>query len=81
MVSTWIEAAAKGRELVQAHPDQVYLHYNVACCEARAGRAADAIAALRSAVKAWDGFRDMATKDDDFDPIRNDPAFQALTRR
>lgn len=75
----YADAAAKGRELIQAHPDQVYLHYNVARCEARAGRAADAIAALRPAVKAWDGFRVMATTDSDFDPIRNDPAFRQLT--
>jgi hypothetical protein len=57
----------------------VYLYYNVACCESRAGRAADAIAALRKAVEAWEGFRNTAAKDGDFDTIRNDPAFQELT--
>ena len=25
----YADAAAKGRELIQGHPDQVYLHYHV----------------------------------------------------
>ena len=77
----YADAAARGRELIQTHPDQVHLHYNVACCEARQGRAAESIAMLRSAVQACDGFRDMATESADFDPIRSDPAFQKLTGR
>jgi predicted Zn-dependent protease len=52
----YADAAANGRELIQAHPDQVYLHFNVARCDARAGRAADSIAALRSALQAWTAF-------------------------
>jgi hypothetical protein len=72
------EAAAKGRELIDARPDQVYLHYNVACCEGRAGHAAGAVTHLRQAIEAWGGFRDMASHDDDFDPIRDDPGFQEL---
>jgi len=75
------DAAAEGRRLIERHPDQVYLRYNVACCESRAGRAADAVAELEQAIRGWDGFRDMARTDDDFDPIRDDPGFRELIGR
>jgi hypothetical protein len=50
----------------------------VACCESLAGRAADAIEHLRQAIGMWEGCRDMAKQDSDFDPIRNEPAFEEL---
>src|SRR5262245_39225370 len=34
------EAAAKGRVLLEAHPGQAYLYFNVACCESLAGETA-----------------------------------------
>ena len=37
----YAEAADRGRELIEARPDQGYLYYNVACCESLAGRTAD----------------------------------------
>ncbi len=72
------EAAAKGRELINARPDQPYLLYNTACCESLAGQSADAVEHLRRAIEMWDGFREMASGDSDFDPIRNEPAFEKL---
>jgi hypothetical protein len=75
------EAADQGRELIEAHPDQGYLYYNVACCESLAGRTADAVEHLRQAIDMWDGCRDLAKKDSDFDPIRDEPAFEELIGR
>jgi hypothetical protein len=72
------EAADMGRQLIEARPDQAYLYYNVACCESLAGRTADAIEHLGQAIQMWEGFREMAEQDSDFDPIRNESAFQAL---
>jgi tetratricopeptide (TPR) repeat protein len=77
----YAEAADRGRELIEARPDQAYLHYNVACCESLAGRSPDAIEHLRRAVERWEGCRDMAVADPDFDPIRAEPAFQELIGR
>jgi tetratricopeptide (TPR) repeat protein len=77
----YAEAADKGRELIEARPDQGYLYYNVACCESLAGRTADAVEHLRQAIDMWDGCRDMAKEDSDFDPIRDEPAFQELIGR
>ena len=59
-------------------PDQGYLYYNVACCESLAGRTADAVEHLRQAIGMWEGCREMANADSDFDPIRNEPAFEEL---
>ena len=64
-----------------SRPDQGYLFYNVACCESLAGRTADAIEHLRQAIDMWEGCRDMANADSDFDPIRDETAFQELIGR
>jgi hypothetical protein len=77
----YAEAADRGRELIEARPDQAYLYYNVACCESLAGRTDDAFEHLRQAIDMWEGCRDMATADSDFDPVRDEPAFQDLIGR
>jgi hypothetical protein len=77
----YAEAADSGRELIEAHPGQAHLYYNVACCESLAGRREDAVEHLRQAIDMWDRFRDMAKEDSDFDPIRDEPAFEELIGR
>jgi hypothetical protein len=77
----YAEAADKGRELIDAHPNSAHLKYNVACCESLAGRTSDAIEHLRQAIEKWEGCRDMATQDSDFDSIRDEPAFDELIGR
>jgi hypothetical protein len=77
----YAEAADRGVELIESRPDQPYLYYNVACCESLAGRTDAAIDHLRRAIEMWDGCRDMATADPDFDPVRDDPAFRDLVGR
>jgi hypothetical protein len=72
------EAADMGRDLIASHPEQAFLYYNTACCESLAGRTADAVEHLRTAIEMWAGGRDMATQDSDFDPIRDEPAFREL---
>ena len=77
----YAEAADMGRAVIDANPDQAYLYYNVACCESLAGRTVDAIEHLRHAIDMWEGCRDMATQDSDFDPIRDEPVFEELIGR
>jgi hypothetical protein len=74
----YAEAADRGRELIEAYPGQGDLYYNVACCESLAGRTDDAIGHLGHAIARWEGCRDMAKGDSDFDPIRDAPAFVEL---
>jgi hypothetical protein len=77
----YAEAADLGLELIEAHPDQAFLYYNVACCESLASRTADAVEHLGRAIDMWDDFRGMAKEDSDFDPIRDEPSFQDLVGR
>jgi len=74
----YAQAADRARELVEAHPGYPMLLYNLACCESLAGRPADAIAHLRTAIETSERFRDYARSDSDFDPIRDEPAFKEL---
>ena len=72
------EAADRGRELVEAHPEYSHLAYNVACCESLAGRTSDAIEHLRLAVEHSEELRRQAAEDSDLDAIRGEPALREL---
>jgi tetratricopeptide (TPR) repeat protein len=72
------EAADRGRELIEAHPEYAGPLYNLACCESLAGRTAEAIEHLRLAIDRAERFRSLAAEDSDFDPIRDEPAFKEL---
>ena len=74
----YAEAADRGREVIEAHPEYPVPLYNLACCESLAGRPAEAIAHLRLAIARSERFRELATEDSDFDPIRDEPAFREL---
>lgn len=52
--------------------------YNLACCEALAGRKEDAITHLRTALEGRPSLRDLARQDTDLDPLRDEPAFREL---
>ena len=72
------EAADRGRELIDAHPEYLNLVYNVACCESLAGRKDDAIEHLRLAIDRNERVRELAAEDSDLDAIRDEPAFKEL---
>jgi hypothetical protein len=74
----YAEAADRGREVVEAHPEYAGPLYNLACCESLAGRRDDAIDHLRAAIERSDRVRSYAAGDTDFDPIRDDPRFKEL---
>ena len=74
----YLEAADRGRELIDAYPHYGYLLYNVACCESLAGRSQDAIGHLRRAFELSEDFRTLARTDSDLNPIREEPAFREL---
>jgi hypothetical protein len=77
----YAEAADRGRELVEAHPQYAGLLYNLACCESLAGRTGDALDHLRLSVDRSEHSRAYAKDDSDFDPIRDEPAFKELIER
>jgi len=57
------------------HPGNPNVLYNLACFEALAGRADDALGHLADAVEADPRTRAWAQSDSDFDSIRHDPRF------
>jgi tetratricopeptide (TPR) repeat protein len=71
-------AIAKGRESIEANPQYGAPLYNLACAESLGGHAQDAIEHLRRAIDAAPMFRELAQKDADFDPIRDEPGFKQL---
>jgi tetratricopeptide (TPR) repeat protein len=77
----YAEAADRGRQLAEAHPQYGGLFYNLACCESLAGRTADAVDHLRVAIERSERSRSYAKEDSDFDPIRDEPAFRDLVER
>jgi mannose-6-phosphate isomerase-like protein (cupin superfamily) len=52
--------------------------YNLACCEALAGRTDDAIGHLRAAIEKRPNLRDLAKEDSDLDALREEPGFKEL---
>jgi tetratricopeptide (TPR) repeat protein len=72
------EAVERGRELLERYPDAPLLLYNLACCEALAGRPADALAHLGRAAELSARLRRNAPRDDDLASLRDDPQFQAI---
>ena len=71
------EAADRSRELAEANPGLPMLRYMLACCELQAGRPAEAIEQLGSAL-VTPRMRAIAGKDPTLDPIRGEPAFREL---
>lgn len=68
---------ADTRERIEAGSYAVPL-YNLACCEALAGRRADAVRHLRTAFERRPSLRELAREDTDLDSLREDPAFHEL---
>ena len=71
--------AALERALVTS-PENALLHYNLACYLSLAGRKPEAVKHLSKALIAEPVYRLMLEDEPDFDPMRNDPAFVALTQ-
>src|SRR6476659_10017778 len=67
----------RSRETLEASGYPLPL-YNLACCEALAGRKDDAIGHLRVAFEGRPSLRDVAKEDTDLDTLREEPAFREL---
>jgi quercetin dioxygenase-like cupin family protein len=75
----YAEAADAARDAVEARPEYAGTFYNLACCEALAGRKEDAMRHLRHAHETSpDMFSGWAKDDSDLDSLRDDPEFEQL---
>ncbi len=64
------EAVATMRAVLARDPDDALVLYNLACFESLAGERAEALTHLRRAVELDASYRELATSDPDFDPVR-----------
>jgi tetratricopeptide (TPR) repeat protein len=73
----WEDAIAEIEAGLDRRPGHPALLYNLACAEARAGRASAALEHLQQAIAADPKYLGYALTDVDFDPIRAEPGFPA----
>ena len=71
-----IEALERAEEVA---PEEAVVPYNLACYWSLAGKKDQALTYLSRAIAMDPEFRDRIHAESDFDPIRSDPEFRALT--
>lgn len=62
-------------------PEEAIIAYNAGCVYVTLGKRAEALACLETAVVEGGLSRDWVANDPDLDPLRGDPAFEALVAR
>ncbi|MBN2024709.1 MAG: tetratricopeptide repeat protein [Pirellulales bacterium] len=72
-------AVAALEEALVAEPGEAIVHYNLSCYLSLSGDKRRALAHLAKALLIDPNFRDLVDAEPDFDPIRSDAEFQALT--
>ena len=73
------KAAETYERLLAETPGEARFLYNLACSEAQLGRKKQALEHLRQAIEANPDMKESAPRDPDFDPIRDEPEFSAIT--
>ena len=73
------KAAETYERLLAETPGEARFLYNLACSEAQLGRKKQALDHLRQAIEANPHMKESAPRDPDFDPIRDEPEFSAIT--
>jgi hypothetical protein len=66
------------RKALDAHPGNALILYNIACMESCLGHADAVWEPLNDALAAWSAYKELAAKDEDLEPLRSDPRFEAL---
>jgi len=65
-------------EALTAEPGEAIVYYNLACYWSLANNVQLALEYLSQSLELSPRFRDLVDAEPDFDPIRNEPGFQAL---
>lgn len=71
-----IDALQRAEEVA---PNEAVVPYNLACYWSLSGNKEQALNNLSRAISMDPNFRDLIQDEHDFDPIRSDPEFRALT--
>lgn len=64
---------------LEREPQEGLIHYNLACYLSLAGEKGRALGHLSRAFELESGYRALVDAESDFDSLRSDPQFQALT--
>jgi len=75
----WEQAVETYERFLAERPGDAAFLYNLACAESRLGRKEEALEHLRQSVEAEERFKQDAAGDPDFNAIRDDPKFSAIT--
>lgn len=73
------QAIAALESALAVEPGEAILYYNLACYWSLAGDKEQALEYLGQALELDGGYRDLVHGEPDFDALRDDPDFQALT--
>jgi tetratricopeptide (TPR) repeat protein len=73
------KAAEAYEQFLEETPGDAGFLYNLACAESRLGRTESALKHLRQSVETDEQFKKNAIEDPDFDAIRDEPEFSAIT--
>lgn len=71
---------SRGLDSTRSSYERGVLLYNTAICHARAGRVAEAAAALRDAFSNYRGVRQDAKNEESFKALAEDPQFAAVLK-
>jgi hypothetical protein len=66
------------RQGLEVNPGNPFILYNVACMEALVGHEDEVLEPLAEALQAWPAYKELAAKDDDLAPFRDDPRFKSI---
>lgn len=66
-------------DALDVEPDKAIIHYNLACYWSLAKETHRALQFLMQSFELDPAFRELVSTESDFDPIREDPEFRALT--
>ena len=72
------QGADRAEELLASNPPYSGMLYNTACFESRAGRTELALEHLRQAVEMLPALAELAREDEDFAPLRGEPAYAEI---
>jgi tetratricopeptide (TPR) repeat protein len=73
------KAAETFEKLLDESPGDAGFLYNLACAESLLGRKESALMHLRQSIEADESYKKNAIEDPDFDAIRDEPEFSAIT--
>ena len=80
LVSKALRPVESGRRYdARGHEDEPLVDYNLACYYSLEGQKPLAIVHLAAAIESDPTYRDLVHDEPDFDPLRSDPNFLAIT--